>query len=676
MFRRGLSVIAGVIVCVLCAAGLASADRQYGQFWVYGSIERGYLETGGPGNWGNPTSPEQDAARGGKFQTFGGSSFYWHPNVDPARGYQVGGLIGDKWGQLGWESGDLRYPTTHELGTPDGSGRFNFFEGGAIYWSPAAGAHALRGQILETWAASGYEKSSYGYPTSDEYAIDGGKAQNFQRGTIEWKQDGYPGDWAEDSNIDPNRTDTQDAASAGADSPPQLVSVFDNTDPRLRAAPRPLAVQDTDTQSCDTAESLPEGATCVEREVADDPAPPENSAPADTETPPAVADDTATPGPSSENGEPTATAPPVPSSTDVRPADNGPADVGTASSGSAGNGDQNRSELFAEFAPNAQASQGPTWCNEVWRGGTNFVCQKHDRAQSVTYVNYKTVNGRRVPAGSITGTEYREIAPAWNKTSVPFLYDFTITKVEGDARGALIEATPYCTPEPSCPISSTTNPKTVAVTAQEGVRLHGLWGADAFVKDATKQSFDMKMKMVVYGGQATGTFELGYTSFRCDSLGDSKARSGCKTSGVIPVFNEVHSGPNMRRHLQSAKDAGLPGFSYQKALRRQANPNEIRWNRDFSCGMVTGPRPSGMDCDEYPYASSSYVRAQAGRKVATYSWCNIKDSGLVLDPGPGANPVSSVCLIPSVENRSSGGRLGWFYRKTRTLDTDFFFVAI
>lgn len=105
--RRSITAVAAAMVPIV-SAGTASADGFYGTYWVYGSIERAYLETGGPGKWGNPTSPERDAARGGKFQSFGSSSFYWHPNVNRDRAYQVGGLIGDKWGSLGWENGDLR----------------------------------------------------------------------------------------------------------------------------------------------------------------------------------------------------------------------------------------------------------------------------------------------------------------------------------------------------------------------------------------------------------------------------------------------------------------------------------------------------------------------------------------------------------------------------------------
>jgi L,D-peptidoglycan transpeptidase YkuD (ErfK/YbiS/YcfS/YnhG family) len=80
----------------------------------------------------------------------------------------------------------LGFPTTNELRTPNGVGRFNHFQGGSIYWSPAGGAHGIYGAIRDRWAAAGWETSALGFPTSDEYALGGGRAQDFQRGSIRW----------------------------------------------------------------------------------------------------------------------------------------------------------------------------------------------------------------------------------------------------------------------------------------------------------------------------------------------------------------------------------------------------------------------------------------------------------------------------------------------------------
>ncbi|TVT17458.1 hypothetical protein FNH05_36025, partial [Amycolatopsis rhizosphaerae] len=95
------------------------------------------------------------------------------------------GAIRDRWAALGWEAGPLGYPTTDELATPDGVGRYNHFSGpGSIYWSPNTGAHGIYGAIRDKWASMGWETSPLGYPTSDEYDVTGGRRNDFVSGWI------------------------------------------------------------------------------------------------------------------------------------------------------------------------------------------------------------------------------------------------------------------------------------------------------------------------------------------------------------------------------------------------------------------------------------------------------------------------------------------------------------
>jgi hypothetical protein len=60
--------------------------------------------------------------------------------------------------ELDYEKGPLGYPTTDEKGTLDGRGRYNqFSKGGAIYWTPQTGAHAIYGEIYNKWAELKWE---------------------------------------------------------------------------------------------------------------------------------------------------------------------------------------------------------------------------------------------------------------------------------------------------------------------------------------------------------------------------------------------------------------------------------------------------------------------------------------------------------------------------------------
>lgn len=127
-----------------------------------------------------PTSDEIVNADGvGRRQVFQGATIYWHPTTGA---HTIGGRILDKWIPNG---AALGYPTSDEIWTADGNGRYNTFSSGVIYWHPSFGAHPVRGGILTQWAALGYESGQYGYPEGDQYPVPGGVAQEFQDGPIQ-----------------------------------------------------------------------------------------------------------------------------------------------------------------------------------------------------------------------------------------------------------------------------------------------------------------------------------------------------------------------------------------------------------------------------------------------------------------------------------------------------------
>ncbi|EFL05480.1 hypothetical protein SSMG_01151 [Streptomyces sp. AA4] len=160
---------------------------------IHGAIRDKWAALGWEKGLGYPTTDEAGTPDGtGRYNHFNGaqgSSIYW----TPATGAQsIHGAIRQKWADLGWERG-LGYPTTDETSTPDGTGRYNHFngaQGSSIYWTPATGAQSIHGAIRQKWADLGWEKGRLGYPTSDEYGITGGRRNNFQYGTITW----YSGD--------------------------------------------------------------------------------------------------------------------------------------------------------------------------------------------------------------------------------------------------------------------------------------------------------------------------------------------------------------------------------------------------------------------------------------------------------------------------------------------------
>ncbi|WP_052030658.1 alpha/beta hydrolase-fold protein [Rhodococcus triatomae] len=135
------------------------------------------------GPLGYPVGDEINTpSKDGAVQGFEIGAIYWSPTTG-ANGVQ--GLIMGKYGEMGYENSWLGFPRSSERGPIRDNGRFNEFEGGNIYWSPASGAWSIKhGAIFEEWGRQGYEGGRLGYPISDEYAFEGGVRQNFQFGTI------------------------------------------------------------------------------------------------------------------------------------------------------------------------------------------------------------------------------------------------------------------------------------------------------------------------------------------------------------------------------------------------------------------------------------------------------------------------------------------------------------
>jgi uncharacterized protein with LGFP repeats len=154
---------------------------------VQGSIHRRWTALGGltGSGFGIPvTSEVATPDRMGRFTEFSSyASIYWTP-VTGAQ--SVRGQIRDLWAGLGWERSPLGYPTADERVTVDGRGRYSTFQNGAVYWTPAGGPRAVYGSIDQRWVALGGVTSSLGYPTSNEYAVPGGRASDFEHGRITW----------------------------------------------------------------------------------------------------------------------------------------------------------------------------------------------------------------------------------------------------------------------------------------------------------------------------------------------------------------------------------------------------------------------------------------------------------------------------------------------------------
>lgn len=168
----------GPVITWSSSTGACEIGGEIYLHWAHFSFNLGPL--------GLPTSDEitnpDGVGKGNTFQ-YGGDSIYW----SPATGAQeIGGSIFQHWGDFGYETGPLGYPTSDEITNPDGVGKRNSFQnaGDHIYWSPTTGNQEIGGAIFDHWGTFGYETGALGYPVSDEITSpDGvGKFNNIQNG--------------------------------------------------------------------------------------------------------------------------------------------------------------------------------------------------------------------------------------------------------------------------------------------------------------------------------------------------------------------------------------------------------------------------------------------------------------------------------------------------------------
>ena len=131
---------------------------------------------------GAAQTAEADAADGGRFRDYAGGSIYWHPQVGA---FEVHGRIRDRYRAIGSERSTLGYPTTDESGAARG-GAFNHFAGGSIYWHPERDAWEVPMRIRDKWESLGWEHSAVGFPAGSPQVVGARMWQPFERGTLEW----------------------------------------------------------------------------------------------------------------------------------------------------------------------------------------------------------------------------------------------------------------------------------------------------------------------------------------------------------------------------------------------------------------------------------------------------------------------------------------------------------
>lgn len=155
-----------------------------GAWSVHGAIRDKWAALGWERSiYGYPLEDEGDLGDGrGRYGNFQGGTIFWSGQTGA---FGMHGEVMPKWLTVKkW----IGYPVSDETTAPDGQGHYVHCEFGSIYWSPASGAWEVHGAIRDKWAQLGWERGALRYPITDEFQDGQYRRSNFQHGYIRWTQ--------------------------------------------------------------------------------------------------------------------------------------------------------------------------------------------------------------------------------------------------------------------------------------------------------------------------------------------------------------------------------------------------------------------------------------------------------------------------------------------------------
>ena len=145
---------------------------------LHGKIRTKFVAGGGIKAFGFPTT-DQVAVKGGVGNTFTKARIYY--SAATGTHFSRGKLLA-KYVAAG---GPARYGLPRTDDKKIRGGYYAGFTGGrSIYYSKSTGTHLVYGKIRVKYGSLRYERGCLGFPTSDEYAIPGGRRNTFKHGRI------------------------------------------------------------------------------------------------------------------------------------------------------------------------------------------------------------------------------------------------------------------------------------------------------------------------------------------------------------------------------------------------------------------------------------------------------------------------------------------------------------
>jgi hypothetical protein len=323
-------------------------------------------------------------------------------------------------------------------------------------------------------------------------------------------------------------------------------------------------------------------------------------------------------------------------------------------------------------APNTAPAKGvhasvlpaPDWCGRgQWLVDRTDACTVYGWTLNVYQIDSE---GNRTTIGQMTGNEVD-----YAYTSVDagnFAFQVSIQPLGGWGAIGGTSATGAAACAGACTLSSYNFP-TQAVTINAMINGDSFYNTTATTPGAVgtaNSAYAWRFSNPAW--QYDAGLETSPPQYRCDNATPGKNGPGCVFPAYTPYLVYSLSGPypQLAQHIQAAQGSGLPTI-----LSRVTDPGIVAANRATAC-PGSYPRPAGLSCDEYPFASSYQGAVFTGGGPRTWDWCQV-DIG---QPNSTGGSGYSVCMIDDGQNRGGGTALGSFYASNRVIDHDPFGVYI
>ncbi len=159
--------------------GCIVGNDKYGYYESRGKIREVWQKQGFEfGNLGFPLTDIQSSSSGIYYQEYQGGFIVGRDKT----GYYIStGKIREVWQRLGFEFGNLGFPTSNIKENPNTGIYYQDYEHGCIVGNDKYGYYESRGKIREVWQKQGFEFGSLGFPLSD---INDDGCQVYQGGTV------------------------------------------------------------------------------------------------------------------------------------------------------------------------------------------------------------------------------------------------------------------------------------------------------------------------------------------------------------------------------------------------------------------------------------------------------------------------------------------------------------